>query len=508
MDNDIIDISMDFDNLDNHNNNWGSKTNFGGGIELLMNEKKNDSRGQSSDIDIDDLNNLENELNDLAAETSAPMSNSFESGLFGIKSNYDDKPFVSFNEEPSIRILNEDNENYNKPNLGHSTANTASDSKTWDGYGKFNNIPINPDSRMSSDPKLSKEEVMREKFKYLKKLESLEKKGVELTKKYNMDSNLLEMIGEYEMIMEEKNKQNSIKFQGNMMMAIINGLEFLNNRFDPFDIKLDGWGEQINENMTDYDDIFGEFHDKYNSKIKLHPELKLLFQLGGSAMMVHMSNTMFKSAMPGMDDILRQNPDLMRQFQTAAVNSMASSSPGFSGFMGGLMAGETQQRGTGPPPPMATQGPNGIPPPLNRSGNNMSRPDISMARSSANFDDGISIREKNNQMNLNGFEPPQPSQRSSRRPDMKGPGDISEILSGLKTKTIEINPRKNDVVIKDTIEISPRKNPRKNDVVIEDLNNSSTISIDDLKSIQGEGNIPKRSRRRPKSDKNTVSLDI
>ena len=170
MDNDIIDISMDFDNLDNHNNNWGSKTNFGGGIELLMNEKKNDSRGQSSDIDIDDLNNLENELNDLAAETSAPMSNSFESGLFGIKSNYDDKPFVSFNEEPSIRILNEDNENYNKPNLGHSTANTASDSKNWDGYGKFNNIPINPDSRMSSDPKLSKEEVMREKFKYLKKL--------------------------------------------------------------------------------------------------------------------------------------------------------------------------------------------------------------------------------------------------------------------------------------------------------------------------------------------------
>jgi hypothetical protein len=43
---------------------------------------------------------------------------------------------------------------------------------------------------------------------------------------------------------------------------------------------------------------------------------------------------------------------------------------------------------------------------------------------------------------------------------------------------------------------------------IEDLNNSSTISIDDLKSIQAEGNVPKRSRRRPKSDKNTVSLDI
>ena len=74
---------------------------------------------------------------------------------------------------------------------------------------------------------------------------------------------------------------------------------------------------------------------------------------------------------------------------------------------------------------------------------------------------------------------------------MKGPSDISDILSGLKTKTIEIAPPKQNV-----------------NLVVEDLNNSSTISIDDLKSIQGEGNVPKRSRRRPKSDKNTVSLDI
>jgi len=486
MDNNIIDISMDFDNV----NKWDKKTNFGGGIELLMNEKKNETHGSTSDINIDDLNNLENELNDLATDNT-PMTNSFGSKLFGMTSNFDDKASVSFSEEPSI---------FND-NIGHSTANTSSDAKTWDGYGKFNNIPVNPDFKMSSEPKLSKDEVLREKFKYLRRLESLEKKGVELTKKYNMESNLQEMMGEYEMIMSEKTKQNSLKFQGNMMMAIINGIEFLNNRFDPFDVKLDGWGEQINENITDYDDIFGELYEKYKSKASLAPELKLLFQLGGSAMMVHMSNTMFKSAMPGMDDILRQNPDLMRQFQSAAVNSMAGSNPGFSGFMGGLMGEPQVSQGRGPPPPQATQGPNGMQPPPNRAGNNiggmnMGRADVSMARGaftqgSVLADDGISIKEKNNQWNLNGLEPPQQSQKSSRRPDMKGPSDISDILSGLKTKTIEIAPPKQNV-----------------NLVVEDLNNSSTISIDDLKSIQGEGNVPKRSRRRPKSDKNTVSLDI
>jgi hypothetical protein len=489
MDNDIIDISMSFENLDNFGGN-NKKSNFGGGIELLMNDKKTDSNKLTSEIDIDDLNNLENELNNLATETSGGINNVFESNLFGGNLNYD-SPSVSFSEQPNIHIL--ENDNYDRQNLGHSTANTTPDTKTWDGYGKFNNIPLNPDSRMSSEPKLSKDDVLREKFKFLRKLEALEKKGVELTKKYNMESDLREMMGEYEMIMEEKSKQNSIKFQGNMMMTLINGIEFLNNRFDPFDIKLDGWGEQINENITDYDEIFSAFHDKYKSK-SIAPELQLLFQLGGSAMMVHMSNTMFKSAMPGMDDILRQNPDLMRQFQSAAVNSMAGSNPGFSGFMSGLMNPEQPPQGRGPPPPMATQGPNGMNPPPNRAGNNigqmnMGRSDISMARGGLS-NDGISIQEKgSNQWNLNGYEPPQQAQKSSRRPDMKGPSDISDILSGLKTKTIEITPTKKDIIV-------------------EDVNNSSTISIDDLKSIQGEGNVPKRTRRRQKSDKNTVSLDL
>lgn len=469
MDNDIIDISMDFDNPPR-------KTNFGGGLEFLMNEKKIDTNASSSNIDIDDLNNLENELNDLAGHGDSNMNN-FDSGLFGVKDDFDDKPSVHFDDIPSV-------------NIGHETVNTQSDAKTWDGYGKFNNIPVNPDRFMSSEPKMSKEELLREKFRYLRKLEDLEKKGVELTKKYNMDSNLAEMQGEYEMIMEEKAKKNSVKFQGNMMMAIINGLEFLNSRFDPFSINLDGWGEQINENITDYDEIFGELYEKYKSKATMAPELKLLFQLGGSAMMVSMTNSMFKSSMPTMDDMLRQNPDLMRQFQTAAVNSMANSNPGFSGFMSGLMNPEPQvPSGRGPPPPMATQGPHAVPPPQGRAGNNMSRPDISMGRGNfSNMNDGISIKEN---FGISGLEPPQPAQKSQRRPDMKGPSDISDILSGLKTKTINIAEPVN----------------MNNGMDIPD-NNSSTISINDIKDLQSDANVPKRTRRKPRSDKNTVSLDI
>jgi hypothetical protein len=465
-----MDDIMELTDLDLNSNGFGSSSNFGGGLELLMNDKVKESGKPTSDIELEDLNNLENELNNLVEDIP---SNSFKpkSDLFSSPSSiFDDRPSVKFSD--------------NEPTIGQSTAQTDDDSKTWDGYGKFNNIPMNPDASVPFEPKMSKEEMLREKFKYLRKLEALEKKGVELSKKYNMDSSLQEMQGEYETIMEEKSKQNSVKFQGNMLMAVINGIEFLNGKFDPFDIKLDGWSSQFEENMGDYDEIFGELHEKYKSKASMAPELKLLFQLGGSAMMVHMSNTMFKSAMPGMDDILRQNPDLMRSFQNAAVNSMSQSSPGFGGFMSSMMNPEPQiPSGRGPPPPMATQGPNAVPPPNGRPGNNSySRPDLNFSKS--NFvDDGISLREN--------FERPDLQDRTSKRssasrPEMKGPSDISDILSGLKTKTINIQ--------------EPVQQAATND--------SSTISISDLKEMQSEGNMPKRSGRRKKSASNTISLDI
>jgi len=461
---DIIELS-DLSELDfaGRNGNSLKSANFGGGLELLMNDKVKESSRQNTEIDLEDLNNLENELNNLVEEIPASGFRTKSDLFSGIDTSNDTKHSVKFNDPI-------------QPSIGKSTADTTSDAKTWDGYGKFNNIPMNPDRPASSQPQMNKDELLREKFKFLRKLEALEKKGVELSKKYNMDSPLQEMQGEYETIVEEKAKNNSVKFQGNMLMACINGIEFLNGRFDPFDIKLDGWSEQVNENVTDYDEIFGELYEKYKSKATMSPELKLLFQLGGSAMMVHMTNTMFKSAMPGMDDILRQNPDLMRSFQNAAVNSMAQSSPGFSGFMSNMMNPETSQ---GPPPPMATQGPNSVPPPISRPGNNnfARRPDANMGRS--NFvDDGINIRENADRVDLS----------RQFRPEMKGPSDISDILSGLKTKNINIQ--------------GSQQQDQSH------TNDNSTISISDLKSLQGDGNMPKKSRRRQKSASNTVSLDI
>ena len=78
---------------------------------------------------------------------------------------------------------------------------------------------------------------------------------------------------------------------------------------------------------------------------------------------------------------------------------------------------------------------------------------------------------------------------------MKGPSDISDILSGLKTKTINIQE-------------SPAAAPASASASAPNQNESSTISISDMKELQGDGAMPKKSRRRPTSNKNTISLDI
>jgi hypothetical protein len=481
---DIEVIDLNLDSIPFGSGSGGRPSvNFGGGIELLMNDKHKNSEGRKSptiDIDLGDLNDLEAELNNLS-EPAFDVPAQSKSGLFGgnslfssgFKLNTDpkeDKDNVSIGSIVSV----------NDPMVGKATASSAKgDSKTWDGFGKFNNVPINPDKVLPDRPKLSPEETLLEKFKVLRKLEELERKGAKVTKKYSMESSLAEMQGEYEMIIAEKERSNSCKFQGKMLMAAITGIEFLNNKFDPFDVKLDGWAEQVNENIDDYDEIFGELHEKYKSKAKMAPELKLLFQLGGSAIMVHMTNTMFKSSLPGMDDIMRQNPELMQQFTSAAVNSMQNTNPGFSSFMGNFMPGASSN--APPPPPQQTQTARSQ---SERTAAPTNRPDLMRSRGG---DDGINIQEQ-----FGNAKEAQSQPMRSMRPEMKGPSDISDLLSGLKTMSVNMPT----VTSTGTVASPPPQQSQSQPppMMVKKTGGASASS----------GKTP----RKQKSDKNTVSLDI
>ena len=169
---------------------------------------------------------------------------------------------------------------------------------------------------------MTSQDIKDEKIDLIYKFKKLEGQGIRTTMNYNMNSQLEDMRNEYFKLKKQREIENSVKFQRKAMMALITGLEFLNNKFDPFDVKLDGWSESVNENINDYDEVFEELAEKYGGKSEVAPEIKLIMMLGGSAFMFHLSNTMFKSSIPGMDDIMKQNPDLMKQFAKAAVGSI------------------------------------------------------------------------------------------------------------------------------------------------------------------------------------------
>ena len=164
--------------------------------------------------------------------------------------------------------------------------------------------------------------IDEEKADLVNKLGRLEKKGFTVNKRLNAYSPVDELRTEVKRITYSIEVDKSVKFSRRMLIACVTGLEFLNKRYNPFDVQLDGWSENVMESVDDYDEVFEELYVKYRTKMKMAPEVKLIMMLGGSAMMFHLTNSMFKSVMPNMNDVMKQNPDLMQNMMSAVQNTM------------------------------------------------------------------------------------------------------------------------------------------------------------------------------------------
>jgi hypothetical protein len=78
-----------------------------------------------------------------------------------------------------------------------------------------------------------------------------------------------------------------------------------------------------------------------------------------------------------------------------------------------------------------------------------------------------------------------------QRPDMSGITDINSVLSGLKTKTINITTKKDSNIF-----------------INEDNDNESGISINELNDIQNKTTIKTKKRKEKRKLDNIISLNI
>lgn len=233
------------------------------------------------------------------------------------------------------------------PSSNGSSAPAASASETKSG-GWFS--AGTSSAAASKQPEyLTPEQEMAKKTEGLTLLERMDRKGVG-GNKMTVANTLEEINAEVARRKDSKGLEASIRFQRNMLTTVTSGMEFLNSRYDPLGLALDGWSEQVNENIEDYDEIFEELYDKYKDKSKVAPEVRMIMSLGLSAAMCHVTNTMFKSKMPEMGDIFKKNPDLARQMAQAAAEQAVG--PGFANFVSLGMPGGGSERRMAPPASM------------------------------------------------------------------------------------------------------------------------------------------------------------
>jgi hypothetical protein len=489
--------------------------NFGGGIELLMNDKKKSS--SSMNLNLGELDSLESELNELTG--NVPSNNGgngsssdtrsftgFAANLFGLGSSGTE------NSEGGAKkvSLNIDEEKTDS-NLGSATRESIGTNKTWDGYQKVSDIPSgygggSSSASSASSSRMTDRERRRKQRMMIKKLDEWHAKGlIKSNSHFSLDSDYTEVEDEYESALEDKRKKDSVKLQGWWFMTFINSVEYANAAFNPFDLNLDGWGEQVSEDIESYDEIFSELHDKYKGG-KLAPEVSLLLRVVFSAAVLNFSNKALSSATPAFNDVIRQSPELMKMFTDATVNSMAQKSPGFA--MASNLMQEQANKPRGPPPPAPVETKSQAPTPRPGSAMNFTdsnsagpnnRPDINASRGPMFYEQGIDVNNNYRDANVPDRttrpiqvpqmqqqpmqQQPMQQQQPSARQEMRGPQntDIDNILAGLKPRTINIQ-----------------------DPTVED---DSMISISSLKDMQNN-NMPKRSRRKNGSAKNTIALDI
>ena len=187
----------------------------------------------------------------------------------------------------------------------------------------FSSPPVNFSSQQNSVPKkeMPYAELRMKKIELLRKLSEIKAKGFDLSKNYDFNSSIEEMEYEYELLKSFANKRNGVKLYKNILLNSVSAIEFLNDKYDPFDFKLTGWSEHMSVEVDSYEDVIEEIYEKYKgSGKKMAPEIKLLLLIVASGSAFHFSKSTFKN-LPGVDKVLQNNPDLIAKMMNPKKQS-------------------------------------------------------------------------------------------------------------------------------------------------------------------------------------------
>lgn len=243
---------------------------------------------------------------------------------------------LNSNDTSSLSEIIEDNEESDNESIASSSSKKSSTSKSNKSSGskvEYEKIPVSspknnptfvPPSRNTSTfvppqrfndtetkKELNPQEIRMKKIELLRRLSELKTKGYDLSKNYDFSSSIEEMEYEYDLLKSFTNKRNGIKLYKNILLNTVSAIEFMNDKYDPFEFELNGWSEHMSVEADSYDDVLEELYEKYKGTgRKMPPEAKLLMLIVASASAFHFSKSTFKN-LPGVDKVLQNNPDMI-----------------------------------------------------------------------------------------------------------------------------------------------------------------------------------------------------
>lgn len=211
---------------------------------------------------------------------------------------------------------------YNNSNNSNNDHQLPKGSAYGPSYGDGQTF-VADEGSMQADPYHgfgSEDELNIAKLNMLRQLGELTQHGVKLSQNYSMKSDYKAMKYEYELHKSIRDKHNGTRWLSNLMLNVCWGVELANENFNPFEFKLKGWSEQMNDDIDEYYDVLGELYEKYfKSGRSIPPELKLVMMIGGSAVKFHIAHTAL-GKIPTLSEALQKNPALAKKLNEQAVS--------------------------------------------------------------------------------------------------------------------------------------------------------------------------------------------
>jgi hypothetical protein len=298
----------------------------------LLEDKSNDKKPQSTDTDyyfgmianpskitakpksVTETSELNNMLKTTESESSKKSSKSSSSNESNTRSSSSKKNSESKVQYEPINVI---------PNIPLPPVFKFPINPVLINPVPINPVPIPTNNSVVVDEKpkpLTQQEVRMKKIELLRKLCEVKSKGYQLSKEYDFNSSLEEMEYEYDLLRSFADKRNGVKVFKNGLLQAVSVIEFLNDKYDPFDFQLSGWGEHMSVEVDSWEDVMEEIYEKYKgSGKKMAPEVKLLYLLIASGSAFHFTKSQ-SNKLPGLDSLLASNPALLSKIINPGKN--------------------------------------------------------------------------------------------------------------------------------------------------------------------------------------------